>query len=241
LEANPVTVNFNSHLSVYQNKVGLGLMVIQDQIGDTKNTEFMTLYSYKIRLKTADLSFGMQTGFIRYTNNPSMLTIRDPDDPAFTAINETKFNTGAGILLKSDRYMVGISVPRLIPTTLSQGGQSIQLYNQSYYFFGSYVVFISEDVRFKPSVLLRGSSGLPLSVDLNASFNFKEYYTGGIYTRNFKSFGILMQAVVKGFRIGYTFELPTSSTSSLNFASHEIMVGISTGILPFHDRSLKTF
>src|SRR4051812_31473242 len=48
LDGNPTTVNFNSHMSVYQNRVGLGLMVIQDKIGDTKNTEFSTAYSYKI-------------------------------------------------------------------------------------------------------------------------------------------------------------------------------------------------
>ena len=137
--------------------------------------------------------------------------------------------------------MIGISIPRLLPATVSQGGQSIQLYSQSYYLLGGYVALISENVRFKPSVLFRGSAGLPLSIDLNASFNFKEHYTAGIYTRNLKSYGLLLQAVAKNFRFGYAFELPTSSTSSLNFTSHELMVGISTGLLGFHDRSIKTF
>src|SRR3954467_2094592 len=77
LEGNPTTVNFNSHMSVYQNRVGLGLMVIQDKIGDTKNTEFSTAYAYRIPLNDATLSFGMQAGFIRYTNDASALTIRD--------------------------------------------------------------------------------------------------------------------------------------------------------------------
>ncbi|MBY0432954.1 MAG: type IX secretion system membrane protein PorP/SprF [Cyclobacteriaceae bacterium] len=241
IEANPVTVNFNSHMSVYQNRVGLGVQVIQDKIGDTKNTEFSTVYAYKIKLNNASLSFGMQTGFIRYTNNPSALSIRDAGDAAFTQVTETKFNTGAGLLLKSDRYIVGLSVPRLLPATVSQGGQTVELYKQHYYLIGSYVMFVSEKLRFKPAMLLRGTSGSPFSADLNASFTMREFYTAGIFTRNFKTYGLLMQALVKNFRIGYVFELPGSPASSLNFTSHELTLGLSMGVLGMHDKVAKTF
>ncbi len=241
IDGNPTTVNFNSHMSVFQNKVGLGVQVIQDKLGDTKNTEFNTLYSYKIKLNDATLSFGMQAGFIRYTNDPSSLTIRDQGDPAFVNLSEMKFNTGAGLLLKSDRFMVGLSVPRLLPATVSQGGQTIQLYSQNYYLFGSYVFFLSEGLRFKPSVLLRGTKGSPYSADVNASFNFKEHYTTGVFTRNFQTYGFLAQIIVKSFRFGYVFELPGSSDSSLNFSSHEITLGISLGVLSYHDKIPKTF
>ena len=241
IDANPTTVNFSSHISVYQNKVGVGLMVIEDKLGDQKNTEFNTLYSYKLTLKNSTLSFGMQTGFIRYTNMPESLNIRDTGDPAFNSFSETKFNTGAGLLLKNDRYIIGLSVPRLLPATVSQGGQTIELYKQNYYLFGSYVIFVSQNVRFKPSLLLRGTQGSPFSADINASFNFKEFYTAGLFTRNFKTYGFLMQAMVKSFRLGYVFELPGSSASSLNFTSHEIMLGISMGLLSNHDRTVKTF
>jgi type IX secretion system PorP/SprF family membrane protein len=241
LEGNPTTVNFNSHMSVYQNRVGLGLMVIQDKIGDTKNTEFSTAYSYKIPLNDATFSFGLQAGFIRYTNDAAALTIRDLGDPAFTNLSEMKFNTGVGLLLKNDRYMVGLSVPRLLPTTVSQGGQSIQLYSQNYYLFGSYVMFLSEDIRFKPSALVRYTSGSPVSMDLNASVNFKEFYTAGLFTRNFKTYGLLAQVIVSNFRFGYVFELPGSSASSLNFVSHEVTLGISLALLSNHDKTTKTF
>lgn len=241
IEANPVTVNFNSHMAVYQNRGGVGLQVIQDQIGDTKNTEFSTSYAYKIKLKSSTLSFGMQTGFIRYTNNPSALTIRDSGDDAFNSLTETKFNTGAGLLLKNDRYIIGLSVPRLLPATVSQGGQTVELYKQHYYLFGSYVMFISDKLRFKPSVLLRGTKGSPFSADVNASFTMNENFTAGVFTRNFKTYGLLVQAMVKNFRLGYVFELPGSPASSLNFTSHEITIGLSMGVLGFHDKAVKTF
>ena len=102
-------------------------------------------------------------------------------------------------------------------------------------------MFISPSVRFKPSVMLRGTQGAPLSMDLNASINFKEFYTAGIFTRNFKTFGLLTQLSYKAFKIGYVLELPSSSTSSLNFVSHEVSLGISLGVLGFHDLAHKTF
>lgn len=241
IEANPVTVNFNSHMAVYQNRAGVGLQVVQDKIGDTKNTEFSTSYAYKLKLNNSTLSFGMQTGFIRYTNNPSSLIIRDAGDDAFNSVTETKFNTGAGLLLKSDRYIFGLSVPRLLPATVSQGGQTVELYKQHYYLFGSYVLFITDKLRFKPSVLLRGTKGSPFSTDVNASFTMNEFYTAGIFSRNFKTYGLLLQAMVKNFRLGYVFELPGSSASSLNFTSHEITIGLSMGVLSYHEKAVKTF
>ena len=242
LEGSPSTINFNAHSAVLRNKGGIGLMVVQDKLGDTKNTEFNLSYAYKIALNNASLSFGMQTGFIRYNSNLDGLNIQDGTDQAFAPLTETKFNTGAGVILKSDKYMVGLSVPRLLPATVSQdGGQTIELYKQHYYLFGSYVIFVTEDIRFKPSLLLRGTSGSPFSADINASFNIKELYTAGLFTRNFKSYGLLLQAIVKNIRFGYVFELPGSKASNLNFTSHEFTIGLSMGVLGYHDRVVKTF
>ena len=102
-------------------------------------------------------------------------------------------------------------------------------------------MFVSEKLRFKPAMLLRGTSGSPFSADLNASFTMREFYTAGIFTRNFKTYGLLMQALVKNFRIGYVFELPGSPASSLNFTSHELTLGLSMGVLGMHDKVAKTF
>lgn len=240
LEANPQTLNFSSHMSAYHNKVGVGMMVIQDKLGDNKNTEFQGIFSYKIQLDRSWLSFGMQTGFIRYETNPSMLTIRDPGDPAFAELTETKFNTGVGILLKGDNYMLGLSAPRLLPVTVSQGGQTIELYKQTYYLFGSYAWLLNESVLFKPSLLMRYTSGSPVSYDLNASFVFKDKYTGGLFTRNFNTYGLLTQVIVNKFKLGYMLELPVGS-SNLNFTTHEITVGLAMDLLSFHDRTMGIY
>ena len=242
LAANPTTVNFNSHMSVNNNKVGVGVQVIQDRIAENVNTEVNAIYAYRIKLHNSTFSFGLQAGFARYTNDVSKLNIYDPGDLSFIPYTETKFNFGAGMFLKSDKYILGLSVPRLVPAAVSQGGQSIQLASQNFYLFGSYVFLLSESVHLKPATLLRATSGSPVSVDLNASFTFKELYTAGIFTRNFRSYGLLTQMLYKNWRFGYVFELPGSASSSLNFMTHEVSLGLSMGVFTFHDQALnKTF
>ncbi|MDZ7650052.1 MAG: PorP/SprF family type IX secretion system membrane protein [Cytophagales bacterium] len=34
-EGNPATINFNSHISLLENKIGAGLLLVQDQIGNS--------------------------------------------------------------------------------------------------------------------------------------------------------------------------------------------------------------
>lgn len=242
-EGNPTTVNVNSHISLVENKVGAGILFIQDKIGNTKNTEFQAAFSYKLKLKDKTFSFGMQTGFINFKNNYSALNLTDKGDPAFVQNeNITKPNLGVGVILKSEKYFVGLSVPRLLSTKISGGGQDYQLYKQHFYLFGAYVLYLNERLRLKPSALLKGVSGSPLSVDLNFNLNIDEKYTAGIFTRNFNAFGLLLQAKVQDkFRFGYTFEVPTNNSVGSQFVTHELFFGVSMPTFNFHDRALSNF
>ena len=241
LTGNPVSWNFYSNIALVNNKVGAGIQIIEDQIGDAKNTEFNTTYSYKLDLEKAIFSFGLQMGFIRFTNDPSKVNVRDAGDPNFSFFNEMKFNTGFGMLLKSDRYLVGLSVPRLLPSKLDQNGIPIQVYNQNLYLMGAYQIFLTERVRLRPALLLRTSKGARLSTDVNMNLNIEDRYTLGVFTRNLNTYGFLLQMKFKHYNFGYVFEIPASASSSLQFTSHELTFSAAIPILGFHDRSDTTF
>ena len=241
IDANPQTMNLSSNISLAQNKMGLGLMVLGDKLGDIRNIEVAVPVSYKIKFNDTYLSFGMQAGFVNQKNNPSALNIRDAGDPAFAPFSQTSFNLGAGLMLKNEKFRIGLSAPRLLPATINNGGTSIELYKQSYYLFGSYVMRMNDRLWFRPSVLLRGTPGAPVSVDVNPTFTFREFYSAGVFTRNFKTYGALVQILVNNFHLGYVFELPGSKDSSLRFTSHEITLGFSMGVLTYHDKVAKVF
>lgn len=134
--------------------------------------------------------------------------------------------------------MVGFSVPKLIPTSITEDDQTIQVYNQHYYLFGVFTHNFNERLMLKPAVLLKGTSGAPLSVDVNVNVVFEQSYTLGLLTRNLNTFGLLAQAKLKQYRFGYVFEIPTDKSIGQRFYSHEVSLTYSLPFLDFHDRSM---
>jgi type IX secretion system PorP/SprF family membrane protein len=241
-DGSPETINASIHSSAADNKMGLGLMIIQDKIGVNKNTEVHATYAYKLNFDEKILSFGLQAGAVSYANDYTDLNPQDPGAPEF-ASNQvyTKPSFGAGLMLTSDRFLFGISAPRMLKNTADFGSGSTQLYQQHYYLTGAYVLFLNERVRLKPSMLLKAVSGAPLSIDYNISFNIDERYNAGLYTRNLKSFGLLTQIKLDHYRIGYAFEIPANDSVETRFSTHEISIGVNLSVLRFHDNSVQSF
>jgi type IX secretion system PorP/SprF family membrane protein len=235
IDGNPKTLNLSGHTSVYNNKGGVGIQIIQDRIGENKNTEVQVAFSYKVRLPGSTLSFGMHAAMINFTGDPGALTIRHPDDPDFISYSEFSFNTGAGLLLKSERYLLGLSAPRLLPATVDRGRTPINVYNQALYLTGAYIFIVSEKVRFKPTVLLRGMKNNPVSTDIQANFSFNDLYTAGILTRNLETFGLLGSFRYRNLQLGYVFELPTNRSVGSQFSTHEVMLSMRTSMFRFHE------
>lgn len=243
LEGHPETLNVSANTSIVNDKAGAGFLLVHDRVGNTTTTEINASFAYKLKLQEAIFSFGMQAGVQKFKTDYSDFTIFDSDDPAF--INNagvTRLNLGAGAILKSERYMVGLSVPRLLPSTFSDGGQEFTLYDRHLYLFGAYVFYLNERVRFKPATLLRAVNGAPASVDLAMNFNFNSIHTAGVFTRNFNAYGILLQTLLADkYRFGYVFELPATGAVGTKFTTHEVSLGILLSAFSFHDRSISNF
>ncbi|MBS1952389.1 MAG: PorP/SprF family type IX secretion system membrane protein [Bacteroidetes bacterium] len=241
VQGHPETFNFNSHLSLKENKIGAGLMVVQDKIGENTTNDVEAAAAYKIDLTGGKVfSFGMQFGMMRFTNSLNGLNLQ-PGDPYFTLYNVSKFNTGAGLMLKSDRFFIGLSAPHLLPVTVDQGaGQHILVYDRTYYLLGSYMIYLTERVRLRPAVLLRASDNFKPTADLNLNLQIEDFYSVGIFTRNLNTYGMLFQIIVKNYRFGYVIEVP-GSKSAIPFTTNEFMLGISLRALSFHHDSFTVF
>jgi len=241
-DGSPSTINASAHTSLPNKNMGLGLLIVQDKIGANKNTEVHATYAYKLSLGHAYLSLGLQGGFISFKSNDG-LSPYDSNDPAFTTSQNTmRPSFGAGIILKSERYFLGISAPRLLNENATAGTTQTNLYSQHFYGMMSYLLYVSENVRFKPSVLIRAVKGAPLSVDYNASFVFDQRYTIGLYTRNLNAYGFLTQMKFgKGYRFGYTFEVPGNNSVGTRFTTHEVTLGLNLAAFHGQNAALSNF
>ncbi|MCK6617381.1 MAG: type IX secretion system membrane protein PorP/SprF [Cyclobacteriaceae bacterium] len=240
-DGSPTTLALTGHTSLADNRMGLGMIISQDKIGENTNTLVQAVYAYKINLNQSTLlSFGLQAGMMNYRTDNSELNPYDPTDPLFSGVqNTTKPTFGAGVLLRSDKYFVGLAVPRLLKATTdfesTSGTGEVDLYTQHFYGFASYLFLVSDRLRFKPAALVRAVAGSPLSTDLIAQLNIEDRYAVGLFTRNFNTYGLLTQIKFKQYRFGYTFELPTNKSVGTNFTTHDLTLGINLGLFSFHD------
>jgi type IX secretion system PorP/SprF family membrane protein len=237
-DGSPTTFNVNGHTSLRDNRMGVGLIILKDNIGANSNTEVHATYAYRLDLEGKKLSFGLQAGMVNFRSDNSELNPYDPNDPLFEENqNVSKPSFGAGAILSSDKYLIGISVPRMLKAKSTFAEEEVQLYSQHFYLMGAYIIYFNEHIRFKPSVLLKAVKGSKLSADLNFSANIDEKYMAGVFTRNLNTFGLLAQMKIgETLRFGYTFEMPSNNSVGTRFTSHEFMVGLNFAVFNFHDK-----
>lgn len=244
LDGAPLTNTLNFHTSILDNKIGLGALLINDQLGVNSNTEFHLAYSYNIDLGSGKLSMGLQTGIINYAYDYSKLDLDFLDDPNFIPETEnlTEPNFGAGLFYMSERWYMGVSVPRILSVEVSDGVATSTRYQRHYYVSGGFILDQLFALKFKPSFLLKVVDGAPAALDINGSFLLNETLWLGATLRNLNSVGAHAILELKNaMRIGYSFELPSNQLITSGIGSHEVMVAIDIGLFSTQAVGIRYF
>ena len=223
----PRTLNFFAHTPVSE-RVELGITVVHDEIGDVEKTNNITAdFAYVI--PTGDntkLSFGAKAGLTTFDANLAGLRLNDPGDAAFQNISEVFPVFGVGAFWFGDKHYLGVSAPNLLTADHLDDSQLLRDKGSEeihYYLTGGYVFDITENFKLKPSTMVRGVEGSPLSVDVNANALLYDRFEAGVGYRFDKSVtGLVNFQVTPGLRIGYAYDYPTYDLS--DDGSHEIML-----------------
>jgi type IX secretion system PorP/SprF family membrane protein len=243
LAGSPTTYVFSANSSIVDGKVGLGLMILNDKIGVSQNTEVQLSYAYKISSSTSTFSFGLQTGVVSYNNNFDALNLRVDNDPLFQAgvANATKFNVGAGATYMTENVYVSISVPKLLNSKVVGDGTEVVAYERHFYLAAAYLWDLKPAFKIKPSVLLRGVSGAPISYDVNVNFLINNKFWIGAFSRNFKTYGILAQFdFMEAYKISYSFEILSDNFNGRTLPTHEIILSADLALFS-HQSIYKRF
>lgn len=229
LDGGPTTQTFSIHSPMRNEKVGLGLSFIHDELGFENFSYIYGDFSYTIQVsEKTKLAFGLKGGFTSYSIDQE-LRDAEPDDPAIYGIEDRwSPNIGAGAFLHTNRWYIGLSAPRILNTDYHGSDDYEALERISYYLTGGVVVDLSETTKLKPSFLVKATNGAPLSYDLTANFLFNEkLWLGAAYRFNESAGalgGIFDFQVSKQWRIGYAYEHPISDIRPYSGGTHEILL-----------------
>lgn len=238
-DGSPQTFNVSGHMALHRNKMGAGLMVVEDKIGSNSTTEMQGVYGYHLALNAeTTLSFGLQFGAINYRTDYSSLIVA-PNDPKLGTTNEWQPNFGSGLILTNNVYFISLSVPKMLVPTTEMAKQG--LYNRNLYLITSYFFPISSRVSLKPYAMLRTSSNSDSSYDIGVNILGDDSYSIGIFTRKFHTYGLTGQLKLgELLALGYAFELPTSQSAGAQFTTHELQVILRFKVITAHDLSRVT-
>jgi len=216
--------------------MGLGFMVSNDQIGVTNTSSVTANYAYQVKLnKKTKLAFGINAGIHQFSAKLPDALIWDEEDVVYANhLTKTLPRFGTGAYLFSEKFYVGLSIPTLWAyesgNDFSLNISKSSFLRRHYLLTGGVVFNVSENVKFKPSTLLKYTSNVPLEVDLNFSAIFNDKFWVGTSYRSMDAIAILLQYQSNSyFRVGYSYDITFSNMRRYQNGSHEIMIGIDFG------------
>ena len=235
IEGGPTTQTFSVHSPLRNEKVGLGLSFINDQLGYENFAYIYADFSYTIPVGyETKLAFGLKGGLTHYNLDQELLT--DPsviEDLYFSNVADRwSPNIGAGVFLHNQKWYIGLSAPRILNTdwNKSRNGEIdyVSAERVSYYLTGGYVFDLSATTKFKPAFMIKATNGAPVSYDLTGNFLFNEkFWLGAAYRFNESAgaFGAIADfQISRELRIGYAYEHPISDIRPYSDGTHEVLL-----------------
>ncbi|WP_299797306.1 type IX secretion system membrane protein PorP/SprF [uncultured Maribacter sp.] len=224
----PRTFRFGANLPFKNEKVGLGINIVNDELGPATQTYADISYSYQIMVTDeTKLSFGIDAGGSFLNVDFSKGTFENPGENLSDEML-TKFypTVGAGAFLYSEDWYFGASVPNFLTEGVYNDEiASVVEDKLQFNFIGGYVFELSDNLKFKPAFLVNTISGSPVNVNLSTNFLISDVVTAGVSYRIDNAFSGLA-----GFQIsntlfaGYSYDYNTNLLGDFNNGSHEIIL-----------------
>jgi type IX secretion system PorP/SprF family membrane protein len=228
LDGAPQTISASIN-SPINKTMGLGLTILSDRIGPVKEEHLYADYSYTI--KTSDigrLAFGLKVGATFQNIDFLSLSYPEEDDPLVDRdiLNEVYPNFGAGLFYYDDKFYIGLSMPNFIESRhfeKTDGYVSGASENMHFYLTSGHVFDINTAFKVRPSIMLRGTSGAPISIDFTANMLWNEKFELGVGWRLNESVSAIMNFVInRNLRLGYSYDHTLLNYGRYNSGSHEV-------------------
>lgn len=238
LEGAPKTQTLNIQSPIKNSKLGYGVSIVNDQIGDgvVQETYFDAVISYTIDVSAeGKLSFGLKAGGNLLGLDFTKLRNFDAE-PVNSDNIENRFspNVGVGLYYHTARFYAGLSAPNLLQTEYFDNSQqeagSVQFLSKeriNFYLITGYVFDLNGNLKFKPALLTKVVGGAPLQVDMSASFMFNDKFTFGTSYRWDAAVSAMVGFQISDqFMIGLAYDKETTDLGGTQFndGSFEVLL-----------------
>jgi type IX secretion system PorP/SprF family membrane protein len=255
LKGAPSTSVFNIDASVKPFKInsGVGLTILNDNIGFDKNLGLNLAYAYRMNVNNGNgkLGIGIGAGIYNKALNAtwdagkSTGNVDATSDPGIPSEKEsaTAFDLNFGLFYKSENVYFGLSSTHLTQPKFSYQKGTPSLKRHYYLTTGYNIALPNPSFDIQPSVFI-GTDGSTTRVDLNTIVVYNKRIWGGVsYRLSSAIVGMLGIELSNGLKIGYSYDFATSDIRKYSSGTHEIMIGycfnIVTEKIPHKYKSIR--
>ena len=230
-ENNPKTMYAAADMPFYALKSyhGVGVQFMNDAIGLFTHKRLGIQYAYQPELLGGRLSIGLQLAMLTETFDGSKAEVVDPDDPAITSssVNGSSVDIGLGVYYRRRDWYAGFSVLHVTSPHVELGEKNQLDIAATYYLTGGYNIRLRNPFLSIQTSVLGRTDGVAWRGDLSGRVQYsheKRHFYAGLTYSPATSVTVQVGGVIKGVKLGYSYEIYTSAMSIGN-GSHEIFAG----------------
>ena len=219
------------HTPVFNDRIGLGLLIEKNSIGIFKETSFFGNYAYRMELGEGKLAMGLGFGVTVSNIAWNELIATDPNDVQliYSATSAVLPNFSFGMYYYTKKYYLGISMPLFLSHELDENTGKYKTGNNfsgsNYFISGGYEFGVSPQIKFLPSVLIKYHPDNPVQIDLNARMSLKDRIWLGVgYRSKDMLVGIVQCQLNYQLKLGYSYDFNFGDIGKYINGSHEIVL-----------------
>ncbi len=235
-EHNPNTMYAAADMPFYalRSYHGVGIQFINDAIGLFSHKRIGLQYAYQPELFGGRLGLGVNLSMLNEKFDGSKLDIDDTKDPLFTTspVNGSGFDVGLGLYYRRADWYAGFSIMHLNSPHVELGDKNELDISATYYLTGGYNIQLNHPFLSVQTSVLGRTDGVAYRADVSGRLVYsheKRYLYGGLSYSPTNSVTVQLGGIIRGVRLGYSYEIYTSSISFGN-GSHELFIGYQTDI-----------
>lgn len=243
------TEGFNFNSPIVKASSGIGVTLINDQIGWQRSTYLSLNYDYRKTFGWGKVGVGVGLGFVQTSLNGAELRASDGDytggtvnhnDPDLpnTNVNGISPDLSLGLYIsKDDKYFAGAAMNHIewasAKINVSAGTTDLN-FARNLFITGGYDFQLTKKLSLMPSTIIK-TDLKQVQVDLGGTFTIINNILAGITFRGYDkntidALSFVLGVKYKGFRLVYSYDANLSYLSNFNSGTHEISVRYCYGL-----------
>ena len=215
-----------------RNKTALGLSIVSDVIGPSKEQGLTADYGYTFfNDYGSKITLGLKAGISNLQVDYSLLNLANASDDQFSE-NTSLLSPqiGAGIYYNNDRFYAGLSVPNFLKTNTYEVSGTTYASSEAkkrmhYFLIAGYVFDISDSFKLKPAGMLKLVRGSPIQLDVSANVYFNEKITfGAAYRLDAAISAIAGFSLSDRAFVGFAYDYQTTAIQKFSSGSYEMIL-----------------